>query len=160
MREAGKALVAEMLGVEVPLVIVPRKGYRHGLTVTETDDIMNDIVARVGGDIACELCGIRLKYRSDITYPAFCIAAENVSGANMKNYGDTCARTPNFSPLSESMRANVKQSTIEIIEKAKEKAREILIECGRDRTERFARLLIDREFLLKRDVDGMMTEII
>jgi len=57
------------------------------------------------------------------------------------------------------MRANVEQSTIEIIEKARERAREILIECGRERIERFARVLIEREFLVKRDVDEIFAEM-
>jgi len=157
--QAGKALVAGMLGLEVPLVIVPREGYEHGLTITETDDMMNEIVVSSSGDIACELCSIVLERRSDVTYPAFCLAADNVNGASMRCYGGIRGESPNFTPLSDSMRANVEQSTIEIIEKARERAREILIECGRERIERFARVLIEREFLVKRDVDEIFAEM-
>lgn len=157
--QTGKALVAGMLGLEVPLVIVPREGYEEGLTVTDDDDIMNGMVVESGGDIACELCGIKLKRRSDITYPAFCVAADNVNGASMRFYGGMCRENPNFVPLSDSMRANIEQSTIEIIEKARERAREILIGCGRERIERFAKVLIEKEFLTQKDMDEVFEMI-
>ncbi|MDY6985225.1 MAG: AAA family ATPase [Candidatus Thermoplasmatota archaeon] len=158
---SGKVITAKLLKLPVQLAIVPKEGYRRGMTVSncEKDCLRERLISIFGGKAACRLFGLPW-VDEDPTHIAFLLAARNHMGINVMHYGDCCSHgASNFAPLSDKTRASLEQGAIKLVEESNNTAYEILNSYGKDGIERLAKALLEKEFLLQKEIDDLIGSV-
>jgi len=170
--ESGHAIVSWLLEHASPLVkvtIVPR-GRSLGAAwylpeerqITTTEQIFDEMVAAMGGRAAEEVAIGRISTGAlsdleKVTKQAY--AMVSVYGLNKKignrSYYDSSGESQFTKPYSEDTAKVIDEEVSKIIERAYEKAKEIL-SSNREKLDRLAQKLLEREVIFKDDLEEVL----
>lgn len=170
VHEAGHVVVASELELPVKLTVVPKKGYQKGTTAFDSSDkgapkisdLENKISAAYGGEVAEEIVfGERkLGSKSDTRK-----ATEESIDMAFKLSEDTNYRECRISneeiinPLGDSERERMYDEAKELRGEALEKARSILEDFDKEKIEKVADEIKEREFLLMNDLKELVSNV-
>ena len=175
VHEAGHAVVARALGMEVRLVVVPREHYRKGLTLVDYGSEphfrgSNELRMCVGlaGKAAEELVfgeptldePLDLAWVTRLSLDHFAKHSPDTNYCSLDLAIELDPFNPDFSilrPPPEAERAEIYSRARQLRVSCLERVRRILREVGREGVERLARELWERESLFGREVDVILS---
>lgn len=183
IHEAGHAVVGRLVGLPVQLVSVLPHGYAEGKTMTikkEGDSTIDysfkSLVQGFGGVVANELCNLDgCGCSSDLlktTEIAYSLVTQYGQGKRIGKMSlmeyryevddsfDTGSRSPiHLNVVSDKLKRKAEKDMVDILRKSQKETYSILRKFGRAGIEQIADGLIEKQFVVQRDLDQMIRDV-
>jgi ATP-dependent Zn protease len=180
VHELGHAIVGRKLGIPVQLVtvvptnekeLVPGKTIKSaGKNGNKPSFLLNHLSTQFGGEIAMEIVGLEPDGMAADRPTASEIAGSFVEeigwGKDMKGFSlkgvvahrKEMARAIDAGLLSEKMKWKAEKEIVKLYQERRRIAEKILKKFGKERIEWLARLLVERKYILQKELDELIAE--